>query len=87
MISLVTFAKSRVVTGWFFELWGGSLPDAHPSSCPPRRTPYFPHYPRTGNATAVTQSCAIVTIPPSLLLYQGDAKPINTHRAGVGLAV
>ena len=87
MISLVTFAKSRVVTGCFFELWGRKLADAHPSPPSATSNSLLSSLPRTGNATAVTQSCAIVTIPPGLLLHQGDAKPINTHRAGVGLAV
>jgi hypothetical protein len=73
MISLVTFAKSRVVTGWFFELWGGSLPDAHPSpvrhvELPTFLTTHEPEMPRLSRKAAQSSpsrqaSCFIRATP------------------------
>ena len=88
MISLVTFDKIARCHGLVFELWGGSSSDA--IQAPHVRhfeistllTTHEPEMPRLSR-----KGCAIVTIPRGILLHQGDAKPINTHRAGIGLAV
>jgi len=86
MISLVTFAKIALSRVGFRTLGAEACRMPIQAARPPRRNPTFltthePEMPRLSPKAAQS--------PPSrgLLLHQGDAKPINTHRADVGLAV